>query len=88
MVPLNPPNLLSSKPREAVQGEWRPTKYLTVLQPPPPDVERLEQELAAQKLGMDGKAMKKAKPRRTVDFTGGMGRYDIVRRIYVALYHF
>jgi len=60
--------------------EWTPKRYLTGPQPPPvDDAKVLEQELAAARQLADGKAVKKTRPRRTVDFNGGMGRWTLVR---------
>lgn len=59
--------------------EWTPKRYLTGPQPPPvDDAKVLEQELAAARQLADGKAVKKTRPRRTVDFNGGMGRWALV----------
>jgi len=35
-------------------------------------------ELAIQRQLLDGKALKKTRPRRTVDYAGGMGRWALV----------
>ena len=60
--------------------EWTPKRYLTGPQPPPvDDAKVVEQELAAARQLADGKAVKKTRPRRTVDFNGGMGRWALVR---------
>lgn len=60
--------------------EWTPKKYLDPPQPPPVDDARAqEQELAHARQFMDGKLVKKTRPRRTVDFNGGMGRWAMVR---------
>jgi hypothetical protein len=73
--------VLLPKPTSINQGTrlgWTPRKYLTPLQPPPVDDMRLnEAELAARSL-LDGKQLKKTRPRRTVDFNGGMGRWTLV----------
>ncbi|KIY43906.1 WD40 repeat-like protein [Fistulina hepatica ATCC 64428] len=61
--------------------DWRPNKYLNDPQPPPvDDVKLQEQELASQRLGFDGKMLKKTRPRRTVDYNGGMGRWRLLRQ--------
>lgn len=63
--------------------EWTPKRYLTGPQPPPvDDAKVLEQELAAARQLADGKAVKKTRPRRTVDFNGGMGRWTLVRACF------
>jgi hypothetical protein len=37
------------------------------------------------KQGLDGKPFKKVRPRRTVDYMGGMGRYALVCRYYTLI---
>ena len=75
---LLPPNSLPRPSHPTL--EWTPKRYLTGPQPPPVDDARvLEQELAAARQLADGKAVKKTRPRRTVDFNGGMGRWTLVR---------
>ena len=60
--------------------EWKPTRYLSEPQPPPQDEGKvMEQELANQRQMIDGKLIKKTRPRRTVDYNGGMGRWILVR---------
>ncbi|KAH7878741.1 WD40-repeat-containing domain protein [Lentinula edodes] len=62
--------------------EWTPKKYLDPPQPPPVDDARAqEQELAHARQFMDGKLVKKTRPRRTVDFNGGMGRWAMLRKL-------
>jgi len=39
----------------------------------------LEAELANARQMIDGKLIKKTRPRRTVDYNGGMGRWLLVR---------
>lgn len=59
--------------------EWKPTRYLSDPQPPPQDEGKiLEQELANARQMIDGKLIKKTRPRRTVDYNGGMGRWLLV----------
>lgn len=61
---------------------WEPTKYLQPPQPPPIDeTHAKELEVAAQRQLLDGKALKKTRPRRTVDYAGGMGRWALVRMV-------
>jgi polyadenylation factor subunit 2 len=60
--------------------EWQPTKYKQPPQPPPPDeAMRRDMEMAAARQVQDGKALKKIRPRRTVDYGGNMGRWILVR---------
>lgn len=72
------PVLLPFKLHVPSEDEWRPTKYLQDPQPPPIDEAKAQQELAAQQLGMDPRAVKKVKPRRTVDYGGELGRWALV----------
>jgi hypothetical protein len=61
--------------------EWKPQRYLQPPQPPVVDDQRIHDlELAVQRQLLDGKALKKTRPRRTVDYAGGMGRWALVRR--------
>ena len=59
--------------------EWEPRRYLQPPQPPIIDDQRIQDlELAVQRQLLDGKALKKTRPRRTVDYAGGMGRWALV----------
>jgi polyadenylation factor subunit 2 len=59
--------------------EWTPQRYLQPPQAPVVDDQRiLDLELAVQRQLLDGKALKKTRPRRTVDYAGGMGRWALV----------
>lgn len=52
---------------------------MSVTQPPPVDDAKLQEaEMAAARQMMDGKLVKKTRPRRTVDYTGGVGRWGLV----------
>ncbi|KAL5512021.1 PFS2 [Sanghuangporus vaninii] len=73
---LLPPSAL---PRTSL-NEWKPTKYTAPPQPPPADEQRNEIALAAARQLLDGKALKKTRPRRTVDYSGAMGRWILTRR--------
>ncbi|KAF9049389.1 WD40 repeat-like protein [Hymenopellis radicata] len=60
--------------------EWKPSKYLLPPQPPPVDDAKVqEQELANSRQMLDGKMIKKARPRKTVDYFGGVGRWSMLR---------
>ena len=60
--------------------EWKPQRYRSAPQPPPLDENKLhEQELANQRQVIDGKLIKRTRPRRTVDYNGPMGRWALVR---------
>jgi polyadenylation factor subunit 2 len=53
-------------------------------QPPPMDDMKLQElEMAAARQMMDGKIVKKTRPRRTVDYNGGLGRWALVSPLYV-----
>jgi polyadenylation factor subunit 2 len=68
-----------AKPRPSTSS-WQPTKHLRDPNPPPVDEGQLKDlEIAAQRQLLDGKALKKTRPRRTVDYGGGMGRWALVR---------
>lgn len=59
--------------------EWTPKKHLLPPQPPPVDDTKIqEQELANSRQMLDGKIIKKTRPRKTVDYYGGMGRWALV----------
>ncbi|EFI28472.1 polyadenylation factor subunit 2 [Coprinopsis cinerea okayama7 len=53
--------------------EWRPKKYLTDPQPPSNEDARLQEEFI-QKQALEGKIVKKTRPRRTVDYNGVKSR--------------
>lgn len=68
-------------------SEWTPKRYLSGPQPPPnDDAKTQELEMAAARQMMDGKVVKKTRPRRTVDFNGSLGRWTLVS--FVKLYIF
>ncbi|PPQ67555.1 hypothetical protein CVT24_002835 [Panaeolus cyanescens] len=78
---LLPANALPKKPLYP-DLEWKPTKYLSEPQPPPQDEGKLvEQELANARLMIDGKLIKKTRPRRTVDYNGPYGRWVLLRKL-------
>ena len=72
---LLPPSALPSTAHQP----WTPKRYTLPPQPPPQDDAKVqEQELANARQVMDGKMVKKTRPRRTVDYNGGMGRWVLV----------
>ncbi|KAH7928169.1 WD40 repeat-like protein [Leucogyrophana mollusca] len=76
---LLPPNSIP-RPSGGTR-EWTPKNHLSGPQPPPMDDARvMEQEIAAARQMADGKAVKKTRPRRTVDYNGGMGRWALLRK--------
>ncbi|KAL1660401.1 WD40-repeat-containing domain protein [Schizophyllum commune] len=65
-----------------VANEWTPKRYLEPPKPPPVDEAKVqEQELANARNALDGKMLKKTRPRRTVDFNGGMGRWNLLKKL-------
>lgn len=75
---LLPPNVVPTL-GDASHLEWTPKKYLAEPQPPPmDDMKQQELEMAAARQMMDGKIVKKTRPRRTVDYNGGIGRWALV----------
>jgi polyadenylation factor subunit 2 len=78
---LLPANVLP-KPPSAARLHWEPQKFLSEPQPPPQDDGKLmEQDLANARQTIDGKLIKKTRPRRTVDYNGGVGRWALVLHI-------
>lgn len=78
---LLPPKAIP-RPPFAPHLEWTPRKYLSEPQPPPQDEGKIqEQESANARQIMDGKVIKKTRPRRTVDYNGGMGRWALLRKL-------
>ncbi|KAA1477710.1 WD40 repeat-like protein [Dentipellis sp. KUC8613] len=82
------PILLPQKPSASAQNqndtfqEWKPKRYLEPPRPPPSDEGRQhELEMAVARQLLDGKALKKTRPRRTVDYGGGMGRWAQMRKL-------
>ncbi|KAJ7651873.1 WD40-repeat-containing domain protein [Mycena rosella] len=62
--------------------EWKPSRYLSEPQPPPIDDATRMQELEANaRQFADGKPVKKTRPRRTVDYNGGLGRWALLRKL-------
>ncbi|KXN91988.1 Polyadenylation factor subunit 2 [Leucoagaricus sp. SymC.cos] len=81
-LPLLLPQRTLSQSQSAPHLEWKPKRYLTDPQPPPQDESKLQEEaLANARLMIDGKLIKKTRPRRTVDYNGGMGRWALLRRL-------
>jgi polyadenylation factor subunit 2 len=73
---LLPPNYHS---RSQGSSEWKPSRYLSEPQPPPTDdTKQHDQEMAAARQLIDGKAVKKVRPRRTIDYFAGVGRWALV----------
>ena len=62
-----------------VELEWSPKRDLDVPVPAPPEDARThDQEMAMARQAMDGKVVKKVRPRRTVDYGGPLGRWTLV----------
>ncbi|KAI0699649.1 WD40-repeat-containing domain protein [Cytidiella melzeri] len=78
------PVLLPAKlvpPSQTPPYEWTPHKDLSTPVPPPLDDMTHEQEMAALRQAMDGRPVKKVRPRRTVDYGGAMGRLTLLRKM-------
>jgi polyadenylation factor subunit 2 len=75
------PLLLPTQPAKATNSfVWEPQLHRHPPLPPVVDDQRIHDlELAVQRQLLDGKALKKTRPRRTVDYAGGMGRWALVR---------
>ncbi|KAF5349681.1 hypothetical protein D9756_009013 [Leucocoprinus leucothites] len=81
-LPLLLPQKAVSRPQSTPHLEWKPKRYLSDPQPPPQDESKLQEEaLANARLMIDGKLIKKTRPRRTVDYNGGMGRWSLLKRL-------
>lgn len=66
-------------PSASLSSEWRPTRHPDVPAAPPEEEPNMaEIEMAAARQSMDGRPIKKTRPRRTVDFNGSMGRWHLV----------
>lgn len=78
-LPLLLPPTSVPRPPATPHLEWIPQRYMSPPQPPPnDDIKMQEQEMANARQVMDGKLIKKTRPRRTVDYNGGMGRWALV----------
>ncbi|KZT24057.1 WD40 repeat-like protein [Neolentinus lepideus HHB14362 ss-1] len=76
---LLPSNVLAST---SGADEWKPRRYLSAPQPPPAeDARYVDPDMTAARHGAEGKALKKIRPRRTVDYGGGMGRWALMRKL-------
>ena len=78
-LPLLLPTSVLVKESESDPHEWKPSKYRQAPQPPPTDDSKHDLEMAAARQLIDGKAFKKVRPRRTVDYFAGVGRWTLVR---------
>ena len=74
------PLLLPTQPAKSTSSSTsEPKRHLQPPQPPIIDDQRVHDlELAVQRQLLDGKALKKTRPRRTVDYAGAMGRWGLV----------
>jgi polyadenylation factor subunit 2 len=71
--------ILLAPPHRVQEDHWRPSRYLEPPRPPPVDSTfAREQEIAQQRLNAEGRAVRKVKPRRTVDFNGELSKMRIV----------
>ncbi|KAF8227353.1 WD40 repeat-like protein [Tricholoma matsutake] len=78
-LPVLLPDKAIPCPTSTSNLEWTPKKYLSPPQPPPTDEGKIQDGDARQML--DGKLIKKTRPRRTVDYNGGMGRWALMRKL-------
>ena len=79
MLPLLLPASVLGAKSESDPQEWKPSKHLQIPQPPPTDdTKQHDLEMAAARQLIDGKAFKKVRPRRTVDYFAGVGRWTLV----------
>jgi polyadenylation factor subunit 2 len=87
-LPILLPASVIPKPSPSLYHEWKPQKYLSEPQPPPQDDGKvIEQEMANARQMLDGKIMKKTRPRRTVDYNGTLGRWALVSSIPVVAFN-
>ena len=78
-LPVLLPTGTLPKTSTVAQLDWKPNRFLSEPQPLPQDETKiLEAELANARQMIDGKLIKKTRPRRTVDYNGGMGRWLLV----------
>ncbi|KAI3605045.1 polyadenylation factor subunit 2 [Moniliophthora roreri] len=81
-LPVLLPNEAVVQPSTTPHVEWNPKRYKLSPQPPPTDDSKTqEMELAYARQFLDGKVIKKTRPRRTVDYNGGMGRWHSLRKL-------
>ena len=85
-LPILLPGNVIPRSSTSLYHEWKPQRYLSEPQPPPQDDGKvIEQEMANARQVLDGKIIKKTRPRRTVDYNGSMGRWALVSNS--VLYH-
>lgn len=81
-LPILLPQKSIPTPNSASHLEWTPKRYLSEPQPPPLDDTKLQElEMAAARQMLDGKIVKKTRPRRTVDYNGSLGRWAMVSKL-------
>ena len=73
----------SALPQASSSTQWTPKRHLLPPQKPPIDELKEQQETtrALVRRAVEGKMIKRTRPRRTVDYGAGMGRWILVRRI-------
>ncbi|KAK7040788.1 pre-mRNA cleavage and polyadenylation factor (CPF) complex subunit [Paramarasmius palmivorus] len=81
-LPVLLPSEAVVQPLPTPHVEWNPRRYRLPPQPPPTDdAKTTELELAYARQFADGKVIKKTRPRRTVDYNGGLGRWHTLRKL-------
>lgn len=84
---LLPASVLGVK-SESDPQQWKPSRHLQAPQPPPrDDSKQHDLEMAAARQLIDGKAFKKVRPRRTVDYFAGVGRWTLVSSFAISRLH-
>ena len=84
-LPVLLPAKALPKPHALSHLEWTPKRYLGEPQPPSNEDARLQEEFIQKQL-LEGKVVKKTRPRRTVDYNGGMGRWILVSQFVFAAF--
>ncbi|KAJ7348938.1 WD40-repeat-containing domain protein [Mycena albidolilacea] len=81
-LPVLLPSRAVPHPPSVPHVEWKPSRYLSAPQPPPiDDATRMQELEASARAFADGKPIKKTRPRRTVDYNGGLGRWALLRKL-------
>ncbi|KAJ3545051.1 hypothetical protein NM688_g5675 [Phlebia brevispora] len=68
-------------PSDLARFEWKPKTDLSTPPPAPVDETTVDQEVAMARQALEGKVVRKVRPRRTVDYGGPMGRWTLLRKM-------